>query len=376
LARLLVVTNIFPPMIGGPATFADGLARKLAARGHSVRVVCSSSGSGDAGDAERPFKVLRVSMDNRYLYEVKVRLRLLVEFLRHRHILVIGLEPYVDDIAKLAPRSYLLRVPGDTVWENARHYGTYGGRHEAFLEAEQPALIKGIAAKRRSYLRRARAIIAPSHHLASLVQQWLPDAPTIRVIENGAPADIDVPLREPPGKRRLRALFVGRLINWKGIETILIAAANLTDVDIEICGEGPELPMLMALHCQLGAPDHIRFCGKISAAEVKKRMAAADVFLQTSELEGMSNSLLEACASGMVPIVSDIAANREVVEDGVSALLVPYGAPAALRTAMERLRDNPELFLRLSEGARAAAERLPFGRTVDAYADLIEEMAR
>jgi glycosyltransferase involved in cell wall biosynthesis len=377
MARILLVTNIFPPIIGGPATFADRLATRLAERGHSVRVLCSSNAATDPGDQSRRFRVLRVSMANRYLYEVMVRLKLLREFLIHRRILVIGLEPYVLDVARLLRRRYMLRLPGDTVWESAKHYGLYAGTHADFLAAPQAGLIEGLAAKRRGYMALASVIITPSRYLGTLASRWLPGGPPVRVIENGAAVAAQAPLarKRSSSQLPLKALFVGRLINSKGVETLLLAARDLTGIAFEICGDGPEWPMLTGLHRQLGAPVHITFCGKVSVETVQQKMAEADIFIQISEMEGMSNSLLEACAAGIAPIVSDIPSNREVVTDDESALVVPYGDPARLRAALERLRDDPALRTRLAKGARAAADRLPFEKTVEAYIALIEESA-
>src|SRR5688572_1986387 len=135
MSRFLIVTNIFPPMIGGPATFADRLGHALSGRGHEVTVVCSSEQPVDPADRTRPFRVHRVSTRNRYVYEVMVRVALARAFLRHQRILVIGLEGYVLDVVRAIPRRYVLRIPGDTVWEAARNYGVSALRFDEFQSA-------------------------------------------------------------------------------------------------------------------------------------------------------------------------------------------------------------------------------------------------
>lgn len=374
MSRILIATNIFPPLIGGPATFADRLAHVLAGRGHKVTVVCSSSAATDPGDAARPFRVVRVSTANRYVYEVKIRAALVREFATHKRILVAGLESYVLDAARIVPRRYVLRVPGDTVWESARNYGVTTLPYAAFQDAPLPQLVVPIAAQRRAYMARASVIVAPSRHLAGLIAAWLPGARDLRVIENGV-ALADYPERPwvPRGDRPLRALFVGRLTNAKGVETILLAARELPGVEVAIIGDGPELPMLAALLAQLGAPPHIALLGRLSAGEVKAHMARSDVFLLPTENEGMSNALLEACASGLAPIASRIPSNLEVVADGASALLHDYGDVSALKSAIARLAGDEALLRSISVAARSRAADFPFDRTVDAYARLIEE---
>lgn len=375
MTRILIVTNIFPPLIGGPATFADRLGHVLGSRGHVVTVVCSSNARSDPSDAARCFRVVRVSTANRYAYEANVRMALVRQFLTHRRILVAGLEPYVLDAVRVVPRSYILRVPGDTVWENARNYGVTTDSFDAFqARAETPPLVKGIAAQRRQYLARALVAVAPSRYLSGVVGRW-PGVPAdLRTIPNGVDLT-QYPERpaEPRGDRRLRVLFVGRLTNWKGAETLLLAASDLPGIELDVVGDGPELPMLTGLHRQLGASPAIRFHGRQTEEAVRKFMLQNDVLVLPSNYEGMSHTLLEACAAGLVPIVSAIGGNLEVISDGVHGLAVPYGEPAALRGAIERLAGDDALRQRLSGAARVRAADFRFEATVDAYAALIEE---
>src|SRR5262245_54948524 len=123
MSKVLLVTNIFPPQIGGPATFIDRLAHTLAERDHRVTVVCSSADRRDPADDERPFAVRRVSTAHRERYEVLVRARLAIEMARHRLIFVNGLERYVSDVNRALHRRYILKIVGDAVWETARNRG-------------------------------------------------------------------------------------------------------------------------------------------------------------------------------------------------------------------------------------------------------------
>jgi hypothetical protein len=80
---ILLVTDIFPPSIGGPATFVDRLATWLADHGHRVTVLCSSEARFDPGDGSRRCRVIRVSLANRYRYELELRARLATLMVSH-----------------------------------------------------------------------------------------------------------------------------------------------------------------------------------------------------------------------------------------------------------------------------------------------------
>ena len=375
MSRVLIVTNIFPPLIGGPATFADRLGHVLAARGHRVTVLCSSTDTAEPSDKDRPFRVVRTSTASRYRYEVMIRARLVREFLSHGRILVAGLESYVLDAIRVVPRRYILRVPGDTVWESARNYGVTTEDFDALQErGEPPALVRGLALQRCRSLQRATTVVTPSHYLEGVVRRWRGAPADLRTIHNGVAIE-DYPPREPRplDGRPLRILFVGRLTNWKGAETVLLAGAKLMGSEITIVGDGPELPLLKTLHAQLGRPSSVSFVGRQRPDEVREHMLASDVLVLPSNYEGLSHTLLEACAAGLVTVVSGIGGNREVITDHVNGLVVPYGDPIVLGAALARLVSDDALRRRLAMAARARAADFPFSRTVDTYAQILEE---
>src|SRR5690606_1402073 len=142
----------------------------------------------------------------------------------------------------------------------------------------------------------------------------------------------------PPAPRageRLRALFVGRLTNWKGVDTLLLAVRDLPEVDLAIVGDGPERPALEALARQLGLGGRAAFLGRLGRAETRREMLRSHVLVLPSLYEGLSHTLLEAGAVGLPCIASRCGGNPEVIADGENGLLVPPEDPAALGAALE-----------------------------------------
>ncbi len=90
----------------------------------------------------------------------------------------------------------------------------------------------------------------------------------------------------------------------------------------------------------------------------ERAFAAMDVYLCTSQTEGLSNSLLEAMSSGVPVIATDVGGNREAVADGVTGFILPSQAPETIAKAACELMENPDLLLRLSHNARQRAEEL------------------
>jgi glycosyltransferase involved in cell wall biosynthesis len=364
MSKVLLVTNIFPPEIGGPATFIDRLAHSLAGRDHRVTVVCSSQGAKHASDRERPFVVRRVNVASRERYEVLVRMRLAMEMARHRLIFVNGLERYVAEVNRVTRRPYVLKIVGDTVWETARNRGMTNLSIDEF-QVDRPAQAKFAAdiQTRNAWVAAARQIVVPSEYLRRLVQGWGVSRERIAVVQNGTIAT-EVAVPSERRRERFRALFVGRLTNWKGVETLLLAARDVPELELEIVGDGPEWPHLVELSAQLGLGERAIFRGRLSAPDVRHAMSQAHALVLTSLYEGLSHTLLEAFAAGLPCIVSDRGGNEEVVSDGRNGVIVPAQNVGSLARALRSLADDEPWRRRLAAAALDTARVFDLTNTV------------
>lgn len=175
---------------------------------------------------------------------------------------------------------------------------------------------------------------------------------------------------------RLRALFYGKYTPLHGVSTIVEAAARLRDDDVrfEMIGVGQLAAETRAMAERLGL-DWIAFHDWVPFAELPERIAAADVVLgifgdTDKAARVVPNKVFQAMAMGAAIVTRDGPAIREVLQHGVSALLVPPGDPAALADAIRALRD-PERRQALGAGARAAF--LATG-SIDALAARLDEV--
>jgi len=188
----------------------------------------------------------------------------------------------------------------------------------------------------------------------------------------------EVPSRPSTGD--LRLLSVGRLEREKGHSVLLDAIARLRDhgttVQLDLVGDGTRLEALQWQARELGIEDRVTFSGAVGQDRIREHYRRADVFCLPSLGEGIPVVLMEALATGLPAIASNTMGIPELIEDGVTGLLVPAGRPDELGHAIERLARDRSLGRRLGEtGRRKVIDEYNLDRGVDqlrdAFADLL-----
>ena len=201
---------------------------------------------------------------------------------------------------------------------------------------------------------RARFVACISHFARSQAmafsdpQHW----GKLHIVHCGVdPARYDGPAPEAAA----HLLFVGRLAAVKGVPVLLEALQGLIadhpGLRLTLVGDGPERAALEARAQGLG--HHVDFVGYRSQDEVAALLREATALVLPSFAEGLPVVLMEALAARVPVVATRIAGVGELVEDGVSGLLVPPGDAAALRDALARLLADPALRARMGEAGRA-----------------------
>ena len=181
----------------------------------------------------------------------------------------------------------------------------------------------------------------------------------------------------PPPAETPRIVASGTLNRRKAYDVLLESLGLLSAQGVKfallLAGTGPERPALEALSQRLGLAERVQFLGDVD--DVPALLATACLFAHPSKMEGLSNSILEAMAAGLPVVASSAGGNAEIVEDGVTGLLVPPGRPEPLAEAIRRLLDDAALRKRLGEqGLRNVNERCSESRVADDYEDAIRDL--
>jgi glycosyltransferase involved in cell wall biosynthesis len=173
-----------------------------------------------------------------------------------------------------------------------------------------------------------------------------------RTLYNG----IDFSRFRPPSdeatRKGTRFITVAYFQPDKGLHHLIRAFADVRapDATLTLCGDGPETPRLVGLIHALGLGDRVHLAGLRD--DLEQQLPAADVFIHGAFREAFGLAIAEAMSCGRAVIASRAGGVPELVEDGVSGVLVSPGDEAGLTAAMQRLADDPALRARLGEKAR------------------------
>ena len=373
-----ILTSLFPPSVGGIQTQTLSLARGLAELGVEVHVVTRRAPGRPAREEHGGVVVQRVGLPvggpAATVAYVALAARAVARLgdrieLVHAHQL---LSPASAAVAAAA-------LGGPPFVATAHASGAVGD--VASLARQGPLGRVRLLALRHL----AGAFVAVSGTIREELEGTGIPPRLVRCIPNGVDTRRFAP-SDPAERRRLRralgvppvpaVVYAGRLAPEKGVDVLLDgwAAARSRGLVATLClvGEGPERPALERRARDHGILGAVRFAGP--ASDVAPWLGAADAFVLPSRLEGLSVALLEAMATGLPVIASDVGGTREAA--GGAAVLVPPADPGALADALVAVLSDPGVAAALGEAARRRVlSRYGIQQVARRHLDLYREVA-
>jgi len=369
--NVLIVSGIWPPDVGGPASHAPELAEYLEARGHRVEVVTTA----ERAPARESYPVgwTKRSLP-RGVRHVDAAARIARAARRADVAYTTGMLVRSSLGTALARRPVVMKLTSDPAYERSLRYDLFSGDLDEFQRVDGPRL-RALRRINDVALRRAEHLVVPSEALRRLAIGWgiAPDRVTL------LPNPVAAPELAPRDELRARhgftgptLAFAGRLVPQKSIDVALRALGQLDAVTLVLAGEGGEAERMQALARELGVDGRVLFLGAQPRATVFELLAAADAALLSSSWENFPHVVVEALAVGTPVISTDVGGVGEIVRDGENGLLVPIGDPDALAAAVRRYLGDQELQARLRAAAAGSIERF----APDAIYGRLEEILR
>ena len=348
IKRFLLISGIYPPDVGGPATYIPKLAEYLVEQGHMVTVFSLSDDKQKNPNSEvwsTQFVSRKIPLPLRIIV---VAFRITMLAFKSDFVFANGLHQEVAISRKFVKRPSLAKIVGDPVWERYRNSSSKNNLSIEDFSNTQHTLSTRL---QREFLRwslnRFDLVTAPGEGLIQLMHKWHVKAPTI-LIENGTRCSSELST-----KVIYDSISVSRLVPWKNLD-FFVRSAALGDLKIAICGDGPEKARLEILSQTLRAK--VDFLGELDSAGVRRALQSSKTFVNISSYEGLSFSLIEAMMEAKACIVSDIKGNTDVIEDRLNGIVVALGSPEELTRAIRECVNNQEYASQLGKEARKIAQ--------------------
>jgi len=343
--RIVIATPIYPPEIGGPATYTRELGLRLA-KSEQITVVAYA----DQAEVTEGVKLVLVAKSQGLFSRLW---QFFLELLREgRNAQVIYVQNAVAAGLPAAIAGMILKKPvvlkfvGDEAWERATQAGKTKKNLAEFLAAPEGGFKTSIFISiQRFVLNHVTAVVPPSQFLGEMLETYY-GVPKEKVSVNYNAFEDSVAARQ--GERKARQILsVGRLVSWKRIDGIInalkIVKNAYPDATLVIAGEGPEEASLKKLVEDLGLAGSVEFKGALPREETSALEAQSGVIVLNSTYEGLPHIALEAFAAQTPLIATDIPGTREAVVNGKTGLLVPPRDDATLAVAIERIFSEPAL---------------------------------
>ncbi|MFQ6087722.1 MAG: glycosyltransferase family 4 protein [Candidatus Methanofastidiosia archaeon] len=221
--------------------------------------------------------------------------------------------------------------------------------------------------------RNSKSVIANSEGLKRLALRTSPNQ-DIEIIHNG----IDINEFKPSHRKNktIKILCVSRLIERKGIKYLIGAIPqilkNYNNFKVTIIGKGSQEQELKKMSLDLNIEEYIDFMGYVAHSKLPKIYSKSEIFVLPSLKEGMSNTVLEAIASGISIITTDTGGTQELIKD--NGIIVPMNDSEAIADATIQLINDSNLRREMGKKSRKIAENMSWEDVAEAYLKLYAQL--
>jgi len=333
--RILLTTPIFPPEIGGPATYTVEVSRRLQEKGHKIRIVAFT----DEQPQVEKLKVIPVRIRypilGTFLRQIKLFSTLLsatkdMDLLYLQDPMVVGVASLLT--GKLVGKPLVLKFVGDSVWEEEYSRRRTNQNLDDFLSSAPKNLRLRLKISLLKFVfSHMSRIIVPSFYLRDiLMKHYGVKSDKIAVVYNSV--DCKAIEKASSGHRKRNGkqiITIGRMVKHKRMAGIITALHELSHK----------------------FPDIVRFYGNIGRDKTLELLKTADVFVLNSIYEGLPHTVIEAMACSVPVVATGIKGTNEIIENGKTGLFVLPDNEKNLAEQVARLFQDRELSVRLAANA-------------------------
>ena len=318
---ILITVGIFPPDIGGPASFVPKISKYLISKGHKVKIISLSE--KENLNYEDEINVTRINRNLPIIFRWFKTITKIYKSGKNSDLIFVNGLGTETTIANIFLRKIIIRkIVGDPVWERVYNKKLTTESFDSFQKNKQRLSIKIQKNIRNWSIKNSNLIITPSEHLKTFVQN-IGFENDIYVINNGV--EIKQIEKVTLENKIIKLVVVSRLVNQKNVDIVINAVKRIEDKNIllNIVGDGPEVNNLKNLVKEKSLNKRVSFIGKIKNSELHNYLEDADIFIQASNYEGLPHSILEAI-NYEIPILStEVGGCSAILNKGERGYIIP-----------------------------------------------------
>lgn len=361
--NILIISGMFPPALGGPASFLANLIPTLVKEGYQVTVLTY----GDIKD-ELPYKVIRISQKGNKFLRI---LNLIMEAvsLAFKNSQIYAFDTYWSGLAaliasRITGRRLIARFTGDSAWETAANAGLTQDDIVTFQRKYFGIKIALIKKCRTAILKNCQTIITDCYFLKKLLINFGIKEERILVVRNSVeylprPTGFDKEIFKKENNLAGKVILtVCRLVPWKGIRKVLEVLPdlkkNFSELSFIIIGDGPESESLKkeAEDLKKNFFLDIRFLGNLPRNEIIPWYLTADIYVLNTNYEGTAHTLKEALHFGTPIATTSAGGNPEIVINEYNGLIFNYNDVDQIKLAIRRILSDKDLLEKLKINMR------------------------
>ena len=352
--KILIATGIYPPDIGGPATYSKLLKDELPKRGHSVEIL-------SFGEVRSLPKTIR-----HIAYFLKVLRRgRKSDIIFAQDPVSVGLPSMLA--SKILRKKFLIRVAGDYAWEQAtQRFGAKEGVDE-FQSKKYGLMAELLRWIQKFVVKKADKVITPSFYFKNIVSGWIGGSDKVEAIYNGIDLSSNqASSAEKPKDHSLKRIFsAGRLVPWKGFATLIKIMKDLPEWRLVIAGDGPMKNELKTLVKSLGLEERVKMTGALSREKLLSELKISDLFILNTSFESFSFQTVEAMHLGVPVITTNIGNLKEIVEDGKEGILVEPDNEEQLLQAIKKIDEDEKFRNLIIQNAKKKSGEFSIDKTLN-----------
>ncbi len=375
--KIIIATGIFPPDIGGPATYSEKLAQELDKQGFEVGLITYK----DPELKLQRYNFLLKKVSRRYPVGIRHFLYFWRLLKMAKNFDVIYAQCPISSglpaclVAKILKKKFVLKIVGDYAWDQGKIKYNIRESIETFQNKNKyPGKIRFLQFLERWVAKKADQIIVPSNYLKMIVGKWKVDLDKIKIIYNGIKNKEGEILNKQQAQNKIGIkgdilLSVGRLISGKGFDGLIKIMPELLKINIRfklvIIGSGPEETKLKNLIKELNLKNYVFLIGSIEHQKMGDYYYSSDLFIFNTIHEGLSHTLLEAMQYELPIITTPVGGNPEIIQNNYNGLLVEYNNKREFKKAIWNLWNDKESQKKFQDNSKKVLEKFTFEKMIN-----------